>query len=68
MKIVAANHADSLRRSGDWDTAETTVLESLSEELRSFYGAADQVLPLELADLARRLEGSGMGPGDHHVA
>ncbi len=68
MKIVAANHADSLRRTGDRTTAETTVLESVSEELRSFYGEANHVLPLELADLAERLEGFGMGQGDRQVA
>ena len=61
MKIVAANHAESLRRTGDGTQAETTVLESVREELRSFYGEANHVLPLELADLAQRLDNFGVG-------
>ena len=59
MKIVAANHADSLGRAGSWETseaAEGVVLASVGEELRSVYGEADDVLPLVLTALARRLD------------
>ncbi|MEL6063264.1 MULTISPECIES: hypothetical protein [unclassified Methylobacterium] len=59
MKIVAANHADSLRRPGTSDTseaAEVIVLDSLRDELRNVYGEADDALPHALTALARRLD------------
>lgn len=59
MKIVAANHADSLRRPGSWDTteaAEVVVLDSVRDELRSVYGEADDALPHALTALARQLD------------
>lgn len=64
MKIVLANHADSLRRPGQRDTAETAILDSVREELRSFYGEGDDVLPVELAALAQKLDYSRSTPGD----
>jgi len=59
MKIVTANHADSLRRPGERDTAEVAILDSVREELLSFYGEGDAILPLELAMLAQRLDYAG---------
>lgn len=65
MKIVAANHADSLRRPGEWEAAETVVLDSVGEELRSFYGEAEDALPHGLATLARQLDGAQATRSDH---
>ena len=56
MKIVAANHADSLRCPDAPDAADTAVLDTVRAELRGFYGAADDALPVELAALAQRLD------------
>ena len=41
MKIVAANHADSLRRPGE-ESIETVILDSVREELRSWRWSSDQ--------------------------
>lgn len=68
MKIVAANYADSLRRSGEWETAETAVLDSVRDELRSFYGEAEDALPLGLAALAEQLDGGQPMRIDHNGA
>lgn len=59
MKIVAANHADSLRRPGESESTETAILDSVREELRSFYGEADDTVPLPLAILAQKLDHAG---------
>jgi len=59
MKIVAANHADSLRRGGGWgadEGVETVVLDSVRDELRSVYGEADDAVPLSLTALAQQLD------------
>ncbi|KQS74946.1 hypothetical protein ASG32_07530 [Methylobacterium sp. Leaf361] len=59
MKIVATNHADSLRRPGSRDSAESAVLDTVREGLLSVYGTADRDLPAELAALARQLDRPG---------
>ncbi|MCJ2062567.1 hypothetical protein MKK63_07590 [Methylobacterium sp. J-088] len=67
MKIVAANHADSLSRTGGWasdEAVETVVLDSVRDELRSVYGEADTAVPLSLAALARQLDSAHLGSGD----
>ncbi|WP_246695081.1 hypothetical protein [Methylobacterium sp. P1-11] len=56
MKIVAANHADSLRRPGTRDTAESAILDTVREGLLSVYVTPDHDLPVELAALAQRLD------------
>jgi hypothetical protein len=56
MKIVAANHADSLRRPCSRDSAEATVLDIVREGLRSFYGEGDDELPGHLTELVHRLD------------
>jgi hypothetical protein len=56
MKIVAANFADTLRRPGTPETPEITVLDTVREELRGFYGDADYDLPVELTVLVQRLD------------
>ncbi|SFL86136.1 hypothetical protein [Methylobacterium pseudosasicola] len=59
MQIVAANHADSLRRR-PWDDApEAQVVDTLSDELRAHYGAAADEMPAEILALALRLDGTG---------
>ena len=63
MKIVAANHADSLRRPGSWDTDAIAVLDTVREELRGFYGDAHDDLPVELTTLAQRLDSIEPGQG-----
>lgn len=67
MKIIPANHADSLRRPGDRETVETTLIDSVREELLSFFGEGDDVLPLELAVLARQLDYSDSMRGDRAI-
>lgn len=59
MHIVSANHADSLRRPGARDTAESAVLDTVRAGLLSVYGAAERDVPAELAALARRLDRPG---------
>jgi hypothetical protein len=56
MQIVAANYADTLRRSDSWSTAESTVLDTVRYELRGVFGDANDDLPAELTALARRLD------------
>ncbi|MGH1589214.1 hypothetical protein [Methylobacterium sp. P5_C11] len=63
MKIVAANYADSLRRSDGRDTVEAGVVESVRVELLAFYGSADHDVPEELTALARRLDGADTARG-----
>lgn len=68
MKIVAANHADSLGRAGSWETseaAEIVVLASVGEELRSVYGEADDALPHMLTALLCRLDFVPPSGSDH---
>ncbi|MCJ2096801.1 MULTISPECIES: hypothetical protein [unclassified Methylobacterium] len=56
MHIVAANHADSLRRR-PWDDApEAQVVDTLSDELRAHYAAAADEVPAEIMALALRLD------------
>lgn len=57
MKIVAANYADSLRGPDTPDADALTVLETVREELRGFYGTADDDLPVEMTALAQQLDG-----------
>lgn len=61
MKIVAANHADSLRRPGSPDTAEAAVLDTVRDELRGVFGEADADLPTEWTVLLRRLDRADPG-------
>ena len=61
MKIVAANHADSLRRPGALNTDAITVLETIRGELWGVYGEADDDLPVELTALAQKLDGIALG-------
>ncbi|MBP1179497.1 hypothetical protein [Methylobacterium sp. PvR107] len=56
MHIVAANYADTLRRSGSRNTAESAVLDTVRHELRCVFGDADDDLPADLTALARRLD------------
>lgn len=63
MKIVATNYADSLRRSGSWNTAEAALLDTVRHELRDVFGEADDDLPAELTALARRLDRLDTGQG-----
>ena len=67
MKIVAANHADSLSRTGGWasdEAIETVVLDSVRDELRIVYGEADAVVPLSLTVLASQLDSVHSSTGD----
>ncbi|MCJ2085593.1 hypothetical protein MKK88_06235 [Methylobacterium sp. E-005] len=63
MKIVAVNHADSLRRPGESESAELAIVDSVREELLSFYGAADDTVPHTLAALAQQLDQVGSPDG-----
>jgi hypothetical protein len=63
MQIVAANYADTLRRSGSWSTAESAVLDTVRHELRGVFGEADDDLPAELTALVRRLDRPDTGQG-----
>ncbi|MEE7506255.1 hypothetical protein MMR14E_25110 [Methylobacterium mesophilicum] len=65
MKIVPANHADSLRQPGARDTVEAAVLDTVREGLLSVYGAADRDVPADLAALARRLDRPGLAGCSH---
>ncbi|MGU3556159.1 hypothetical protein [Methylobacterium radiotolerans] len=65
MKIVSANHADSLRRPGARDTVESAVLDTVREGLLTAYGAADGDIPAELAVLAQRLDRAGPSACGH---
>lgn len=56
MMNVAANFADTLRRPESGDSAEALVLDSVGEELRGFYGEADEGLSTALAELVQRLD------------
>lgn len=56
MKIVAINHADSLRRPGARDTVESVLLDTVREGLLSVYGAAEHDIPAEMAAIVRRLD------------
>ncbi|MCJ2073583.1 hypothetical protein MKK75_33155 [Methylobacterium sp. J-030] len=56
MKIVAANHADSLRRPGEPESAELAILDSVRDELRTLYGELDDAVPLTLAVLAQQVD------------
>ncbi|SDN21798.1 hypothetical protein SAMN05216360_106313 [Methylobacterium phyllostachyos] len=64
MKIVSANYADSLRRPGERDTGEASIVDTVREELLNFFGEGDDVLPRELAMLAQRLDYTGPALGD----
>lgn len=57
MKIVAANLADTLRRPGSCDPDAITVIDTVREELRDFYGDASDDLPVEMTALVQRLDG-----------
>ena len=57
MRIVAANHADSLRRRSGEDTAEIQGVDTLSDDLRAHYGAEIDDVPSEILALAQRLDG-----------
>jgi hypothetical protein len=56
MKIVASNHADTLRRSDAAATVASAVLDSVGAELRLHYGFPSDDPPEALARLAERLE------------
>jgi hypothetical protein len=63
MKIIANNHADSIRRPDARETVEATVLDTVREELLSYYGNAERDLPAELAALAHRLDHAPIARG-----
>ncbi|MBE7199132.1 MAG: hypothetical protein INR70_15215 [Parafilimonas terrae] len=63
MINVAANFADTLRRPQSGDSTEAVVIDSVREELRDFYGEADDRLPTALAELVQRLDGAEARPG-----
>jgi hypothetical protein len=57
MRIVAANHADSLRRRPADDRSAICVVDTVTDELRVHYEAATDDVPAEILALAMRLDG-----------
>jgi hypothetical protein len=57
MRIVAANHADSLRRNLSDDRNAIRVVDSVTDELRIHYESATNDVPAEILALAMRLDG-----------
>ena len=60
MQIVASNHADSLRRRMSENTPEALVVDTVSGELRVFYGEAADDLPPDMIALVIQLDGGGI--------
>ena len=56
MKIVAANHAETLRSRGSESNTERMLLETIGDGLRAFYGDAAPELPSALLSAALRLD------------
>ena len=57
MRIVAANHADTLRRHPSDDRNAICVVDSVTDELRVHHESVIDDVPAEILALAMRLDG-----------